>query len=910
MDSILGLLDVVLKGPPAAVAAAVAGGNAAHDCGPVAAQVMLVLEKLIERCRAVGLSFTTLPDGVDEGGPLKPVDEPLDAAEQKAMEAGVFRRLTELVLRFPSPRVEMMFGRIMKRLNKQLRALGGGVMPPPSAGGDDHTPLSDTVILHPRHVHRLQWQHLYRYPYADGVYVCNRCSTVQFADTLAFHCDPCRFDLCPACSLVRLTEKEEVQRMRRWAYALVSSKGTTQAALRLLQHPNCTDEIALQTVGYIRRGIKESARCDTNLCDHDAPIAVVERLIVGLATELTAEIHARVRAFRAAFPGRGASSHSAEATLGGAGDAMTRHWSAQEASGALFHLNLTGSLSKSHALFLPYAETHRPEPREVSLMWHASQMYLAEVASILQRLPNRSSVLLPHAVLLLVNGFCQFHMAESRRAMYSASLTNESLSSLAMEKTETERFMLDTTHTPSSVSDAAENAIRRKEQQQQRGLQHPSAPEGGTGGGPNDSSRDERPVLPRVVRQFVERNKVTINALIQHDPKLLEDNFIFLKAEPGFIDFNIRLLDFQRHISYATQGPRISLSISRDQCLRDSFAQLSKLRSFHGPLNVRFRGEEGADAGGLTREWFQLLSEEMVNDNYALFIHSREGMTYQPNPFSDVNSSHLLYFKFAGTVVGMAVAHGVPIDVHFTRAVYRHMTGVQPIFRDLESVDPELYENLNWLLKNDVSDLGLFFTVSCERFGEVQESELVPNGAHTAVTNANKSQYVRLRCEFHMTRQIEQQMEDFLKGFYTVIPRKEIRNFTAQELELVICGMPDIDVEDLRVHTVYEGFTATSPQIRWFWEVVASMTKEDRANLLQFSTGASKVPHGGFSNLESASGAAQRFTITKWEDSADLLPQAHTCFNKIDLPEYPNCDELRKKLMLAITFGSRGFSML
>ncbi|KAF8292388.1 putative ubiquitin-protein ligase [Trypanosoma cruzi] len=300
----------------------------------------------------------------------------------------------------------------------------------------------------------------------------------------------------------------------------------------------------------------------------------------------------------------------------------------------------------------------------------------------------------------------------------------------------------------------------------------------------------------------------------------------------------------------------------------------------------------------------------MVNDDYALFIHSREGMTYRPNPFSDVNPNHLQYFKFAGTVVGMAVAHSVPIDVHFTRAVYRHMTGVQPIFRDLESVDPELYDNLNWLLRNDVNDLGLFFTVSCERFGVIQETELVPNGGHVAVTNANKSQYVRLRCEFHMTRQIEQQMEEFLKGFYTVIPRKEIRNFTAQELELVICGMPDIDVEDLRVHTLYDGYTATSPQIRWFWEVVASMTKEDRANLLQFATGASKVPHGGFSNLESASGTTQRFTITRWGDSVDLLPQAHTCFNKIDLPEYPSCEELRRKLMLAITFGSRGFSML
>ncbi|PBJ74418.1 ubiquitin-protein ligase-like [Trypanosoma cruzi cruzi] len=930
-EALVNLLTVALDGPlERTVRDPTSDGRPGLDRSRIAVQVVFVIEKLIERCRAAGLSFTMLPDGVEEGGPPKPIDEPYNEAEQQAMDAGLFRRLMEVILRFPSPRAELSFTRILSALNAQLRALEDNTVKVRSPREQSSMPLSNTIILHPRHAHRLQWTSLCQYPCPNGSFLCDCCDTKLFHDTFAFCCSLCHYVLCPQCSLITLTAEEEAQRIRRCAYALVKSNGTLQTAARLLSHSNCTNEMGLQTVQLLRRGIKESARRDTSLVDQHSPIAVVERIIVELAKELTEEIHTRFNAFRSAFLNKTAMGPGA-VTLSGVPattgvDSSGREWTTQEASLALSYLNLRCTTSQSHAFFLPYAETLRPEQREVSLMWHASQIYLAEVASILQRLQNRSSVLLPHAVLLLLNRFCQFHMAEARRGSCSASLVMESHSSTpTVEKTETERFMLDTTHTPSSVSDAAVNALARAgPRQQQQQAQHPQQSLRQTGrlyqqqrsnsegesAETLDSTRDERPALPRLVRQFVERNKTTINTLIQYDPKLLEENFAFLKTEPGFIDFNIRLLDFQRHISHTTHGSRISLSISRDQCLRDSFAQLSKLKSFHGSLNVRFRGEEGADAGGLTREWFQLLAEEMVNDDYALFIHSREGMTYRPNPFSDVNPNHLQYFKFAGTVVGMAVAHSVPIDVHFTRAVYRHMTGVQPIFRDLESVDPELYDNLNWLLRNDVNDLGLFFTVSCERFGVIQETELVPNGGHVAVTNANKSQYVRLRCEFHMTRQIEQQMEEFLKGFYTVIPRKEIRNFTAQELELVICGMPDIDVEDLRVHTLYDGYTATSPQIRWFWEVVASMTKEDRANLLQFATGASKVPHGGFSNLESASGTTQRFTITRWGDSVDLLPQAHTCFNKIDLPEYPSCEELRRKLMLAITFGSRGFSML
>jgi E3 ubiquitin-protein ligase HUWE1 len=119
--------------------------------------------------------------------------------------------------------------------------------------------------------------------------------------------------------------------------------------------------------------------------------------------------------------------------------------------------------------------------------------------------------------------------------------------------------------------------------------------------------------------------------------------------------------------------------------------------------------------------------------------------------------------------------------------------------------------------------------------------------------------------------------------------------------------MPDIDVEDLRVNTDYQGYSATSPQIRWFWECLQGMSKQDRANLLQFATGSSKVPHGGFSHLQ-ASGSQQRFTLYR-TPSSDLLPLAHTCFNRIDLPEYPTCEILKEKLMIAITLGNKGFSM-
>jgi E3 ubiquitin-protein ligase HUWE1 len=77
----------------------------------------------------------------------------------------------------------------------------------------------------------------------------------------------------------------------------------------------------------------------------------------------------------------------------------------------------------------------------------------------------------------------------------------------------------------------------------------------------------------------------------------------------------------------------------------------------------------------------------------------------------------------------------------------------------------------------------------------------------------------------------------FLEGFWQLVPRELICIFNDHELELLISGLPDIDVGDLRANTEYTGFSPNSPVIQWFWQVVADMDKQDLALLLQFVTG-------------------------------------------------------------------------
>ena len=174
------------------------------------------------------------------------------------------------------------------------------------------------------------------------------------------------------------------------------------------------------------------------------------------------------------------------------------------------------------------------------------------------------------------------------------------------------------------------------------------------------------------------------------------------------------------------------------------------------------------------------------------------------------------------------------------------------------------------------------------------------------MTEANKKEYVNLVAEHRMITAIKPQITAFLQGFWELVPKRLISIFNNQELELLISGLPDINKADLKAHTEYTGYVAGSKVVRWFWEVVDEMDKEDTARLLQFCTGTSKVPLEGFKALQGISGP-QKFQIHRAYGTQDRLPAAHTCFNQLDLIEYESKEKLKDRLFLAIHEGEFGF---
>ncbi|XP_056422177.1 E3 ubiquitin-protein ligase HACE1 isoform X2 [Hyla sarda] len=435
---------------------------------------------------------------------------------------------------------------------------------------------------------------------------------------------------------------------------------------------------------------------------------------------------------------------------------------------------------------------------------------------------------------------------------------------------------------------------------------------------------------PRFI-EFVCKHDDVLKCFVTRNPTIIFDHFHFLLECPELMSrfmhiikaqsFKERCEWFYEHLHagqpdtdmvHRPVSENDILLVHRDSIFRSSCEVVFKSNSdkLKQGIAVRFHGEEGMGQG-VVREWFDILSSEIINPDYALFTQSADGTTFQPNSNSSVNPDHLNYFRFAGEILGLALYHRQLVNIYFTRSFYKHILGIPVNYQDVASIDPEYAKNLQWILDNDISDLGLELTFSVETdvFGAMEEVPLKPGGASIVVTQENKAEYVQLVTELRMTRAIQPQINGFLQGFHMFIPPSLIQLFDEYELELLLSGMPEIDVNDWIKNTEYtSGYDKDDQVIKWFWEVVQELTQEERVLLLQFVTGSSRVPHGGFAFIMGGSGL-QNFTIAAVAYTPNLLPTSSTCINMLKLPEYPSKEILKDRLLVALHCGSYGYTM-
>ncbi|GKT52539.1 E3 ubiquitin-protein ligase RSP5 [Colletotrichum spaethianum] len=397
---------------------------------------------------------------------------------------------------------------------------------------------------------------------------------------------------------------------------------------------------------------------------------------------------------------------------------------------------------------------------------------------------------------------------------------------------------------------------------------------------------------------FVDHNTKTTTWDDPRLPSSLDQNVPQYKR-----DFRRKLIYFRSQPAMRILSGQCHIKVRRSHIFEDSFAEITRQSAtdLKKRLMIKFDGEDGLDYGGLSREFFFLLSHEMFNPFYCLFEYSaHDNYTLQINPHSGINPEHLNYFKFIGRVVGLAIFHRRFLDAFFIGALYKMILGKSVVLADMEGVDADFHRSLQWMLDNDISGgiLEQTFSTEDERFGVMTVEDLIPGGRDIEVTNENKKEYVDLMVKWRIEKRIAEQFQAFKDGFHELIPQDLVNVFDERELELLIGGIAEIDVDDWKKHTDYRGYTESDEVIQFFWQTIRSWDGEQKSRLLQFATGTSRIPVNGFKDLQGSDGP-RRFTIEK-AGEINNLPKAHTCFNRLDLPPYKSLEMLQQKLTIAV----------
>ena len=184
----------------------------------------------------------------------------------------------------------------------------------------------------------------------------------------------------------------------------------------------------------------------------------------------------------------------------------------------------------------------------------------------------------------------------------------------------------------------------------------------------------------------------------------------------------------------------------------------------------------------------------------------------QINPLSNVNPDHLSYFRFVGRVLGLAVKHGQYVEGGFTMPLYKMLLGKRVSLDDMGQVDPTYHSSLLWILENDVTDvIENTFVDEQEAFGDIKVVELKPGGNSIPVDNDNKHEYVQLIVRHRLVHGIKDQVRSLKTGFNEVVPPHYMEMFDECELELIVCGLGEIDIDDWMNNTEYVVATNIAP---------------------------------------------------------------------------------------------------
>ena len=369
------------------------------------------------------------------------------------------------------------------------------------------------------------------------------------------------------------------------------------------------------------------------------------------------------------------------------------------------------------------------------------------------------------------------------------------------------------------------------------------------------------------------------------------------------------------------------LKVRRDCLVEDSLRSVSEVvgtgqEEVKKGLRIEFLGEEGLDSGGLRKEWFLLLVREVFDPEHGLFVYDEDSQYcyFNPNTFETSDQ-----FFLVGAVLGLAIYNSTILDVALPPFAFRKLLASAPNYtgpvtsasrpnsgytlEDLSEFRPALAKGLSQLLEFDGDVKETFcrdFVAIVDRYGQLVEVPLCPNGENRTVTNSNRREFVDLYIRYLLDTSVARQYEPFKRGFFTVCGGNALSIFRPEEIELLVRGSDGpLDVATLRAVAIYDGWgkginASVEPVVDWFWDTFGKASAKDQRKLLSFITSSDRIPAMGATSLV--------IKITCLGDHSNRFPMARTCFNMIGLYRYRERNVLEDKLWRAV-IESEGFGI-
>ena len=351
---------------------------------------------------------------------------------------------------------------------------------------------------------------------------------------------------------------------------------------------------------------------------------------------------------------------------------------------------------------------------------------------------------------------------------------------------------------------------------------------------------------------------------------------------------------------------------------------------FNGYLEFEYMGEIGNGLGP-TLEFYRLLTEKLY-EKKELWYKTTDNSIYPALGLNN-NKKAIKLFKLLGYIIARAIYDDRLLDFPLSKVFWNLLFNKGVKFSDIKIIDKDLYKFLEDMLNliqkkkeiiekdknitNEELEEKVLYNGSKLNTADIYftfpgyEIDLKPNGKNILLGVKNIEEYLNLIYDFIFYKGLNKITESFKEGFNIIFNIDQLKCFTPEELEEIILGS---DKQKWDYETLYEnlkpehGYTKNSKIFQYLIQYMTSLDGNDRKQFLIFTTGASRLPFGGFKSLSPKLTVVKKSMNGK-ENPDEFLPTVMTCQNYLKIPEYSSYDIFKEKFNLAMHEGSNEFHL-